>query len=89
MPAHAQAGLASAILAEIPRMRAYARLMTNDRSEADREVEEALNCVVADDVRWSGGDRLRVALFKILRGILVRDRYPALLEGVRDAYRTF
>jgi RNA polymerase sigma-70 factor (ECF subfamily) len=70
-------------------MRAYARLMTNDRSGADRQVEEALNCVVADDIRWTGGDRLRVALFKILRGILVRDRGPVLLQGVRDPYGMF
>ncbi len=89
MPVNAQADSASAILAEIPRMRAYARLMTNDRSEADREVEEALNCVIANDVRWSGGAQLRVALFKILRGLLARDRRPALLQGVRDAYGIF
>ena len=53
MPVQAQANLAGAILAEIPRMRAYARLMTNDRLEADREVEETLKCVLADDIRWS------------------------------------
>ncbi|MGO9171848.1 MAG: hypothetical protein ACLP7P_07770 [Rhodomicrobium sp.] len=88
MPVHAQADLASAILAEIPRMRAYARLMTNDRSEADREVEETLNCVLANDIRWSGMSQLRVALFKILRGILARDRRQALHQGVRDAYGT-
>ena len=89
MPAQAQPDLASAILAEIPSMRAYARLMTNDRSEADREVEEAVKCVLADDMRWSDGAQLRVALIKILRGILARDRRPALLQGVRDAYGTF
>ncbi len=86
MPVHAQASLGGAILAEMPRMRAYARLMTNCRSEADREVEETLKCVLADDIRWSGEDQLRVALFKILRGLLARDRRPALLQGVRDAY---
>lgn len=89
MPAHAQADLASAILAEIPCMRAYARLMTNDRLEADREVEEAVKCVLADDMRWSDEAQLRVALIKILRGILARDRRPALLQGVRDAYGAF
>ena len=65
-------GLASAILAEIPRMRAYARLMTNDRSEADREVEEALNSVLADDICWSGGAQLRVELLINLRSFLAR-----------------
>jgi RNA polymerase sigma-70 factor (ECF subfamily) len=70
-------------------MRAYARLMTNDRTEADREVEETLNSVSAGDIRWTGGDQLRIALFKILRGLLARDRRPALLQGVRDAYGTF
>ena len=89
MPANAQPGLASAVLAEIPRMRVYARLMTNDWAEADRKVARTLNSVSADDVRWSGGDRLRITLFRILRGVLARDRRPALLQGVRDAYGTF
>lgn len=70
-------------------MRAYARLMTNNRSEADRVVEETLNSVFADDIRWSGGSQLRVALIKTLRGFLARDRRPPLLQGVRDACGTF
>jgi RNA polymerase sigma-70 factor, ECF subfamily len=84
-----QPGLASAILAEIPRMRAYARLMTNDRSEADREVEETLLSLSADDICWSDGAQLRVALFIILRSFLARTRRPPLLQGVRDAYGAF
>jgi RNA polymerase sigma-70 factor, ECF subfamily len=89
MPVHAQPGLASVILAEIPRMRAYARLMTNDRSEADREVEEAIKCVLADGIRWSGGIQVRAEFIKILRGFLARDRRPPLLQGVRDVCGTF
>jgi RNA polymerase sigma-70 factor (ECF subfamily) len=89
MPVHAQADLASALLAEIPRMRAYARLMTNDRFGADLEVEEAIKCVLADDIRWSGGVQVRVELIKILRGFLARDRRPPLLQGVRDECGTF
>ena len=89
MPAQAQPDLASAILVEIPCMRAYARLMTNDRLEADREVEEAVKCVLADDIRWSDGDQLRVALFIVLRSFLARTRRPPLLQGVRDAYGAF
>jgi len=89
MPVHAQPGLASAILAEIPRMRAYARLMTNDRSEADREVEETLISVSANDICWSDQDQLRVALFIVLRSFLPRTRRPPLLQRVRDAYGAF
>jgi RNA polymerase sigma-70 factor, ECF subfamily len=89
MPAHPQADLASAILAEIPCMRAYARLMTNDRFGADLEVEEAIKYVLADDIRWSGGAQVRVGLMKILRGFLARHRRPPLLQGVRDACGTF
>ena len=70
-------------------MRAYARLMTNDRFGADLEVEEAIKCVLADDIRWSGGAQVRVGLMKILRGFLARDRRPPLLQGVRDACGTF
>jgi RNA polymerase sigma-70 factor, ECF subfamily len=89
MPVHVRPGLASAILAEIPRMRAYAQLMTNDRSEADREVEETLKSVLGDDICWSDGDQLRVGLFIILRSFLARTRRPPLLQGVRDAYGAF
>jgi DNA-directed RNA polymerase specialized sigma24 family protein len=42
MPDQGQTSLSEAILTEIPRLRAYARLMTNDVSIGDRGVAETL-----------------------------------------------
>lgn len=93
MPAHVQFDLASAIFGEIPGMRAYARLMTNDRSEADRAVEETLKSIVANDIRWCEASRVRIPLIKILRskilrGFLARDRRPDLPQGVPGVHGT-
>jgi RNA polymerase sigma-70 factor (ECF subfamily) len=86
MPAYDQTGLASAILAELPHLRAYARLMTNDRSEAEREVEATLESASADDIGWRDKARLRVSLFKILRGFLARDRRSMLKRDIPHSY---
>jgi DNA-directed RNA polymerase specialized sigma24 family protein len=94
MPLHDQADLASALLNETPRMRAYAWLMTNDRSGADGAVEETLKSVSANDTKWCGdASQLRISLITILRGkvlcgLLAGDR-PAFHQGFRDAYGTF
>ena len=86
MPVHAQTDLASAILTEIPHLRAYARLMTNDRSEAEREVEATIKSVSADDILWSDKAQLRVSLFKILRGYLARDQRSMLQRDIPHSY---
>ncbi len=86
MPVHAQAGLANGILAEIPAMRAYARLMINDRSEADREVEETLKSVLANGISWIGRSQLRVALLKSLRSFLARHRNSTLQRDIPHSY---
>jgi RNA polymerase sigma-70 factor (ECF subfamily) len=84
MRENAQTDFSSAILAEIPHLRAYARLMTNDRSEADREVEETLKAIPANAIRCCGKAQLRAMLFKIMHGLLVRDLGPALRRGVPE-----
>jgi response regulator PhyR-like protein len=86
MPVHAQADPASAILSEIPRLRAYARLMTNGRSEADRQVEDMLESVLADDLLWSDRPQLRVRLFKILRGYLACGQCSMLQRDILNSY---
>ena len=86
MPVHAQADLASAIVAELPHLRAYARLMTNDPSEAEREVEATLKSASADDIGFSGRSQLRVRLFKILRGFLARDQRSMLQRDIPHSY---
>jgi len=86
MPVHAQADLASATLAEIPHLRAYARLMANDPSEAEREVEATLESVSADEILWSDRSQLRVRIFKILRGYLARDQRFTLQRDIPRSY---
>jgi RNA polymerase sigma-70 factor, ECF subfamily len=71
--ARARTPLSGRILAEIPHLRAYARLMTNDRCKADQGVEETLKCVLLNGNRWLMRRRLRVPLFAILRNLLARD----------------
>ncbi len=91
---HGQADLASALLAETPLMRAYARLMTNDRSGADRAVEDTLKSLSANEIHRCGdASQLRIALITVLRGkvlsgLLAGDR-PAFHQGFRDAYGAF
>jgi RNA polymerase sigma-70 factor (ECF subfamily) len=82
MPVHSQADLASAILVELPHLRSYARLMTNDRSEAEREVEATLESASADDIGSSDKAQLRVQLFKTLRGFLARDQRSMLQRDI-------
>jgi RNA polymerase sigma-70 factor (ECF subfamily) len=99
MSANVNSNISNAILAEIPRMRAYARLMTNDRSKADLAVEETLKSIVANDIRLRGTPEPRVPLFEILRGILAFDqraaprqdgplKYISLYEAMASANRT-
>ncbi len=89
MPAYDQNDLASAILTELPHLRAYARLMTNDRSEADREIEATLDSASGDDIGCSDKAQLRVSLFKILRGFLARDQRSMLQREVPHSYGSF
>jgi RNA polymerase sigma-70 factor (ECF subfamily) len=67
------ASLSDRILTEIPRLRVYARLMTNDVSIADRSVAETLQDALSDIERLRACKDLRIHLFMILRAILVSD----------------
>ena len=70
--------LSDAILAELPEMRAFARLMVNDRHQADDEVAAALTLAMSNrDGLRSRGD-LRLSLFTILRKCIAQhDRKPS------------
>ncbi len=89
MPAQVQFNVSSAILAEIPQMRAYARLMTNDRSKADQAVEEALKSLSVTEIRCCERSQVRVPLFEILRGFLARDQRPAFNQAGPNTYISF
>jgi RNA polymerase sigma-70 factor (ECF subfamily) len=59
--------LSEAILAELPEMRAFARLMVNDRHQADDEVAAALTLAMSNKGGLPRRGDLRLSLFAILR----------------------
>ena len=65
-----QAHPASDLLAEVPRLRAYACLMTNDLCKADQHVQETLKRMLTSQNRWRDRPYARVPVFAILRGFL-------------------
>ncbi len=67
------------ILAEVPRLHAYAFLMTNDKGSADRAVLDAVERALSDEnqSRCSAGSR--TSLFAILHNCLLRS------HGCQDA----
>jgi RNA polymerase sigma-70 factor, ECF subfamily len=71
MSVHVQTYFSEAVLAEIPHLRAYARLMTNDVNKADREVEETLKRAMSIMDRMSKRADLRVQLLTVLRSFLI------------------
>ncbi len=79
MPDQRQTSLSARVLTEIPRLRAYARLMTNDVSSADESVADTLKHALFDIERLRTCKDLRIHLFTILRAILVSGE--AALKG--------
>ena len=71
MPDQGQTTLSEAVLTELPRLRAYARMMTNDIASADRAVVDALKRVLSETEHLRIRKALRLYLFMILRDILV------------------
>ncbi len=95
MPDQIQTRFSKAILAEIPHLRAYALLMTNDVSSTDNEVTETLKRVLSNMERLQERTDLRVELFTILRSFLVIsgralkkvDALPAIYERLKGPFR--
>lgn len=71
LPDLGEALLCEAILAEIPRLRVYARLMTNDVSIADQGVSDTLEHALSNAEPLRTCKDLRIHLFTILRSVLV------------------
>jgi len=61
----------SAILAEIPRLRRYARAMLGDRAAADDLVQDTLERAWARIQQWRTGSDLRAWLFSIMHNLRV------------------
>ena len=71
MPDQRQTSLSDRVLTEIPRLRVYAGLMTNDVSIADLRVADALKQALSNTEQLRTCKDLRIHLFMILRAILV------------------
>jgi RNA polymerase sigma-70 factor (ECF subfamily) len=82
-----------AVLAEIPHLRAYARMMTNDLCKGDHEVEETLKRAMSVMDRMSKRTDLRVQLLTILRSFLITSERrhfsvpPEIHEKLNNPFR--
>ncbi len=76
----------SAILAEIPRLRRYARAMLGDRAAADDLVQDTLERAWSRLFQWRAGSDLRAWLFGIMHNLRVDQlRRPRLSTQSIDA----
>jgi RNA polymerase sigma factor (sigma-70 family) len=67
----------SAMRAEIPRLRRFARYMTRDADYADDLVQECLTRAIANITSWQPGTNLRAWLFVILKNVFRNDKRRA------------
>jgi len=76
----------AAILAEIPRLRRYARAMLGDRAAADDLVQDTLERAWARLHQWRAGSDMRAWLFGIMHNLRVDQlRRPRLATQSLDA----
>ena len=77
----------SAILAEIPRLRRYARALVGDRAAADDLVQDTLERAWTRIAQWRAGSDLRAWLFSIMHNLRVDQlRRPGLaIRAIDDA----
>ena len=67
----------SAMKAEIPRLRRFARYMTRDADYSDDLVQECLTRAIANIGSWQPGTNLRAWLFVILKNVFRNDKRRA------------
>lgn len=68
------------LVAAIPRMRRYARVLTGDASRADDLVQEALARAWEKRRLWAAGTDLRAWLFTVMHNVFVNQRARARHE---------
>lgn len=74
-----------AILAELPRLRRYARAMVGERAAADDLVQDTLEKAWARLSQWRAGSDLRAWLFSIMHNLRVDQlRRPGLSTSPMD-----
>ena len=79
--------LSEAILIEIPHLRAYARLMTDDVASADREVTETLTRALSNTEGLCKRGGLRIQLLRTLRNFLIDSELaPRKFKGLSATY---
>jgi RNA polymerase sigma-70 factor (ECF subfamily) len=71
----------SAILAEIPRLRRYARALLRDRDAADDLVQDCLERALSRLDNWQTGDSPRRWLFTIMHHLFVDEKRRAKRRG--------
>lgn len=77
----------SAILAEIPRLRRYARALLGDRASADDLVQDTLERAWSRLSQWRPGSDMRAWLFGIMHNLRVDQlRRPALAAHALEDY---
>ncbi|MGA9550474.1 MAG: hypothetical protein WBS14_22825 [Rhodomicrobium sp.] len=82
-----EACLSEAILTEIPHLRAYSRLMTDDVASADQQVTETLRRALSNIERLCKRTGLRVQLLRILRNFLIDSELePRTFKGLSAIY---
>ena len=88
MPDQVATRLSEAIFTEIPHLRAYARLMTDDVASADREVTETLKRALSNIEGLCKTHRLQVQLLRILRDFLIDSELaPRKFKGLSAIYQ--
>jgi len=77
-----------AILAELPRLRRYARAMVGERAAADDLVQDTLERAWSRLAQWRAGSDLRAWLFSIMHNLWVDQlRRPSLnTSPIEDEY---
>jgi RNA polymerase sigma-70 factor (ECF subfamily) len=71
------------LLAAIPRLRRYARVLTGDVNRADDLVQETLARAWEKRRLWAAGSDLRAWLFTIMHNVFVNQRAMALREKMQ------
>lgn len=62
-----------ALLAELPRLRRYARMLVGNTAQADDLLQDCLVRAVANLERWREGTNMRAWLFTIMRNVMFND----------------
>ena len=74
-----------AVVAEIPRLRRYARALTGDTARADDLVQDTLERALKKWLLWRRGSDLRAWLFAVMHNLFVNQlRAPRVVEFRAD-----